>query len=124
MNLTGTPSSYCPSCEGSWLDGPVLEGRLGAHPESSALLDRLRDLRRGGLPPGRLDCPRCLSALSTVHVGGTELEFCCSCGGAFYSFEAVRGAGAATTRELTAGEMAALGVGDIVFNSLVVALTW
>lgn len=124
MNLTGSPSSYCSSCEGSWLDGAALEDRLSAHPESSALLDGLRELRRRGLPPGQFNCPRCRSALSSVHAGDNELEFCCSCGGAFYSYEAIRGASPVAIRELTSGEMVALGVGDIVLNSLIIALTW
>ena len=121
MNLVGYPSSYCGKCESTWLQGTDLERQLRADPSSSDLLQQLRELRAQGLPAGRLGCPHCASALSGVDAAGVHIDFCCSCGGALFNFEAVRQAhqpGAKVTPEGVAAYVA----GEVVINAIAACL--
>jgi len=124
MNLVGYSSSYCSNCEATWLQGADVERRLQEDPSSFNLLYQLREVRTRGLPPGPLSCPHCTSALSSVDAAGIHIDFCCSCGGALFNFEAVRDAyrSIATVTPLTPAHVATYVVGDIVINAIVVSL--
>lgn len=124
MNLIGYSSSYCSNCEATWLQGADFERRLQSDPSSSNLLLQLRELRARGLPAGPLSCPHCTSPLSNVDGGGVHVDFCCSCAGALFNFEAVQQVqylGAAVTPVTPAG-IAAYIAGDIVINAIVACL--
>jgi Zn-finger nucleic acid-binding protein len=121
MNLVGYSSNYCSKCEATWLHGADLERRLLANPWSSNLLQQLRELQARGLPPGRLSCPHCTRALSDVDAADVHIDFCCSCGGALFNFEAVRQAhqsGAFVTPAHVAGYV----IGDLVINVIIAGL--
>lgn len=125
MNLTGRPSSYCRSCEGTWVDGADLEARLAERPGSAALLFRLRDIRTQGLPAGECLCPKCRTQMASIRSGPTDVEFCCQCGGTFLNYDAIRsgsGTGAAD-RNTNVGEVAALAGGEAVVTALILALS-
>ena len=124
MNLVGRPSSHCHSCEATWLQGQDLEQRLGEDPSSAGLLQELRDLRRKGLPAGRLRCPHCAAMLAGIDASGTHIDYCCSCGGALFNFDVVCSA-VSTQRtaiqpvhEVTPEGAIAYVAGDIIINAI------
>ena len=92
MNLVGYPTSYCRKCEGSWIAGSDIEQRASGDPIGVQAIAQLKARMAKGLPTNELKCPSCSKPLSPMRVFDSEVDLCCSCGGAFLNFDRVRAA--------------------------------